>query len=77
MPSITITVKDENITKLDVLADSQDRSRSWLVNEAIENYLEHQAWMDRETEAAIAEIEAGGEMIPHAEAMRRLDSGKV
>lgn len=74
IPSISITIKDEAAKKLDALAESMDRSRSWLANEAIEAYLEHQAWMDRETEAAIAAVDAGEEeLIPHAQVMAELE----
>ena len=74
MPSISITIKDENAKQLDALAESMDRSRSWIANEAISQYLAHQDWMDRETEAAIAAIDSGEEeLIPHEEVMARLD----
>lgn len=73
MPSISITIKDDAAKKLDALAESMDRSRSWIANAAIEQYLEHQAWMDRETDAAIAAVEAGEPLIPHAEVMARLE----
>lgn len=74
MPSISITIKDEAAKKLDALAETMDRSRSWLANAAIEQYLEHQAWMDRETEATIAAIDAGEEaLIPHEKVMAELE----
>ena len=59
MPSTSITIKDDSAKRLDALAERVDRSRSWLANEAIEAYLDHQEWMDRETDAAIAAIDAG------------------
>lgn len=73
MTSISITIKDTNARRLEQLADNLDRSRSWVVNDAIEQYLAHHAWMDEQTEAAIADIDAGGEMIPHEVVMDRAD----
>ena len=74
MTSISITIKEQNAERLQELAESMDRSRSWLANEAIEQYLEHQAWMDRETEAAIAAVDSGQEeLIPHAEVMAEME----
>ena len=74
MTSISITIKDDNAKRLDQLADAMDRSRSWIANEAIAQYLEHQAWMDRETEVTIAAIDAGKEqLIPHEEVMAELE----
>mgnify|MGYP001258222448 CR=1 FL=1 len=78
MTSISITIKDQNAERLQELAESMDRSRSWIANEAIEQYLAHQAWMDLETDAALAKIDNGtAELIPHAEAMRRLEADEV
>ena len=73
MPSISITIKDNSAKRLDALAERVDRSRSWLANEAIEAYLEHQEWMDRETDEAIAAIDAGAELLPHDQVMSRLE----
>jgi len=64
-------LKDKNAKRLETLADTMDRSRSWLVNEAVEQYLEHQDWMDLKTEEAIADIDGGGKLIPHEEVMAR------
>lgn len=74
MTSISITLRDDNAERLEALAKSLDRSRSWVANEAVEQYLEHQAWMDTETDAAIAAIDAGAELIPHADVMRDLET---
>jgi hypothetical protein len=35
--------------------------------------LAHYEWMNRETEAAIAAIDAGAELIPHEEVMNRAE----
>lgn len=74
MVSISITIKDKHADELDALARSMDRSRSWLVNQAVEAYLIHQDWMDRETETAVASIEAGEQLIPHEDVMARLEA---
>ena len=74
MTSISITIKDSNATKLERLAEAMDRSRSWVVNEALEQYLEHQDWMDRKTEEVIADIDAGAKLTPHGEVFARLDA---
>lgn len=72
MKSISINIKDESAERIDHLAESMDRSRSWIVNEAIEQYLEHQAWMDQQTAQAIADIDAGtAEMLSHEEVVKR------
>lgn len=72
MPSISITIKDKNAERLDALADAMDRSRSWVANQAIEAYIAQQEWMDSETAAAVAEVDAGAEMISHDEVIARM-----
>ena len=74
MSSISITLKDRNAERLEKLAASMDRSRSWLVNDALEQYLEHQDWMDMKTEEAIMDIEAGSKLIPHDQVMARFNT---
>ena len=37
---ISVSVAPEKQEKLDSIAESQDRSRSWLVNQAINQYIE-------------------------------------
>ena len=73
MTSISITIKDQNANRLAELAEAMDRSRSWIANQAIEQYLAHQDWMDRETDAAIADIDAGAVLIPHDDVIARLE----
>lgn len=44
---------------LDAIAQSLDRDRSYVINEAIENYLEVHQWQIEEIKKAIAEADAG------------------
>ena len=40
----SIRVERDTLERLDRLARSMDRSRSWIVNRAIEQYLEYEEW---------------------------------
>lgn len=73
MPSISITIKEKNAERLDALADAMDRSRSWVANQAIEAYIAQQEWMDSETAAAVAEVDAGADMVPHDQVIARME----
>ena len=43
-----ITVRTAKVSEIDALANAMDRSRNYVVNQAIEQYLEANAWqMDR------------------------------
>ena len=75
MTSISVTLRDDTAEGLAAIAERMDRSRSWIVNEALQTYLAHQAWMDHETEATIAAIDAGKEpLLSHADVMARLEA---
>lgn len=45
--------------KVDDLAAAIDRSRAWVVNRAIEEYVANQAWQIAEIKNGIAEADAG------------------
>lgn len=44
---------------LDPLAKSVDRSRTWVINQAVEHFLSYEEWFVREVESGIKEAEAG------------------
>jgi predicted transcriptional regulator len=52
--------------KLDGLADQLDRPRGWLVKEAVESYVALAEARQRETQAALDEVDAGL-AVEHAE----------
>ena len=62
----SIRVERDTLERLDRLARSMDRSRSWIVNRAIEQYLEYEDWFVAEVGQGIAAADRGG-LIPHAE----------
>lgn len=67
--SAVVTVRlDAGVkARLEALARSTRRSRSWLAAEAIAAYVEQQAWQIAEIEAGLAELDRG-EAIDETEA---------
>ncbi|MGA7540611.1 MAG: ribbon-helix-helix protein, CopG family [Steroidobacteraceae bacterium] len=61
MSSATITVRLENEVKdrLDRLAESTRRSKSFLASEAIREFVESNEWQIAETRAALKEADEG------------------
>ncbi len=59
MRATTIRVDDEILSRLDGLAQSAGRSRSYLIQEALARYLEYETWFAAEVTAGLAEAEAG------------------
>jgi predicted transcriptional regulator len=63
---VTAHIPDELARKLDSLAERLERSRGWVVKEALEGYLALEEERHRETLAALAEVDAGT-TVDHAE----------
>lgn len=59
LKTVTARVAGKKIAALDELASHQDRDRSYLINEAIDQYLAHRQWMLAEIRKAVAEAENG------------------
>ena len=59
------------IDTLDSLAAAQDRSRSYLINEAITNYIELHAYQDVLVRKGLEEMRKG-RVVSHAEVVKRL-----
>lgn len=57
--AITFRMDDDKLQMLDDLAASMDRDRSYLINEAVDHYLEVKRWHIAETRKAVAEADAG------------------
>lgn len=61
--SAPITIRTTKVSEIDALASAMDRSRNYIVNQAIEQYLEANAW---QMERITAGIEAArtGKVLP-------------
>ena len=56
---LTLRVSNKTKTKLNKLAETTQRSKSYLAAEAIERYLEVEAWQIKEIKQAIKEADVG------------------
>jgi predicted transcriptional regulator len=63
--TISFRLESEKVSALDALADSLDRDRTYLLNEAVLAYLDTQQWQLEEIRAGIAEADAG-RLIAHS-----------
>jgi predicted transcriptional regulator len=57
--TLTITLDAERRIALERLARAQGRERDAVIDEALANWLDLQAWQTREIEAGLADAEAG------------------
>ena len=70
--SLTIRVKPDTRSRLDSLARATRRSKSYVIEEALEQYLEVNEWQVKGIAAAIAEADgSGAEFADHAEVLKR------
>jgi predicted transcriptional regulator len=56
---VTVRLEDGMRAALDEVAAAMGRDRSWVVKQALEEYLAAQSWQLRHIQAAVAEADAG------------------
>ncbi len=61
--NITVRISSEAQKKLDDIAAGFDRSRNWLINEAIENYLDVYEWQEKRIKERLKKAEKGGKFL--------------
>jgi len=59
MKTTTIRMDDTMLDRVDSMAKSLNRSRAWIISQAIERFLTYEEWFVREVEAGIAEARRG------------------
>jgi predicted transcriptional regulator len=69
--TISFRADAAKIDELDQLAASQDRPRSYLINQAISNYIELHAYQDALVRHGLAEMRKG-RVVGHEEVVTRL-----
>lgn len=71
--SVTAHLPNELVEKLDQYADRLERSRGWIVKEAVGDWLDREARRERLTREALESADAG-RLIDHERVERWLDS---
>ena len=59
MKATTIRIDDEILDRVDGLAKALCRSRSWVINQAIDRFLDYEEWYLKEVRDGLAEVERG------------------
>ena len=72
MSVMSVRLPDEVEQQLGQLAQSTGRTKSWLANQAIQDYLAREAWQITEVEAALREADAG-DCVPEKEMMAKFN----
>ncbi|MBM3516553.1 MAG: ribbon-helix-helix domain-containing protein [Alphaproteobacteria bacterium] len=71
--SLSFRTTPDKIERLDQLAKATNRARSWLLDQALEAYLDAQAWQIAHIERGLGELR-WGEGVSHDEVARRIRS---
>ena len=59
MTTVTARIDEETHSRLDHLAKATDRSRSWLVADAVRRYVEEESWQIAAIEEGVRQADAG------------------
>lgn len=57
--TVSIRLTEETLGKIDMMAKSADRSRAWLMSQAVTQYVEHEAWQLDAIKKSLEKFEAG------------------
>lgn len=57
--SVTCKLNQDDVTFLDKLAEVTDRDRSYLIKQAVADFIANQKWQVEEVERALAEADRG------------------
>lgn len=59
MKATTVRLDEETLMRVDGLAHSVHRTRTWVIKEAVERYLDYEEWYVRQVEEAAAKAGRG------------------
>ena len=59
MKATTIRIDNDTLGRIDGLANTLSRSRSWVINQAIERFLDYEEWFVQEVKDGLDEVERG------------------
>ena len=68
--TLSFRVSADKAKALEKLAAAQDRPKSYLLEKALDGYLDDEARFAAKVTAALADMKAGGPVVEHAEVMR-------
>ena len=75
--NITVRISNETQKKLNQVAESFDRPLNWIINEAIENYLDVYEWQEMKIKHRLRKAEKGGKFIKGEQVDKIVDSFKL
>jgi predicted transcriptional regulator len=71
MPHTSIKFDQNILDQIDGLAKSKDKSRDWVIQEAIAKYLSYETWFAKQVQEGIEAVQ-NGNVVSHEEAKNRI-----
>ena len=59
MKATTIRLDNDTLGRIDGIANNLSRSRSWVINQAIERFLDYEEWFVQEVKDGLDEVARG------------------
>ncbi|MEA2102687.1 MAG: CopG family ribbon-helix-helix protein [Thermodesulfobacteriota bacterium] len=59
MKATTVRIDDGMLDRIDGLAKTLSRSRSWVINQAIDRFLDYEEWFIKEVKDGLEQVERG------------------
>ena len=59
MKATTVRINDDMLRRVDGLANTLSRSRSWVIKQAIDRFLDYEEWFVREVREGLEEVKKG------------------
>jgi predicted transcriptional regulator len=73
--TVSVRLDDDTLTQLDMMAKAADRSRAWLMSQAVKQFVEHEAWQIEAIKKSLEKFESGeGQFVGHEEVALWLSS---
>jgi len=73
--TVSVRLDDDTLAQLDMMAKAADRSRAWLMSQAVKQFVEHEAWQIEAIKKSLEKLESGnGQFVGHEEVAQWLSS---
>lgn len=59
MKATRVRIEDDMLERIDSLAQTMSRPRSWVIKEAISRFVEYEEWFVKEVKDGLKEVEQG------------------
>lgn len=71
LKTASIRMDDSKLKRLDAMAKVMNRSRTWLINQAVDKYLNYEEWFIKEVQDGLKEAQNPENLIDHDAVVRK------